>query len=320
MSYKITAIGEILIDLTQIGVNSANIPLFAANPGGAPANVAVAAARLGAKSAFIGCIGRDAYGKQLQGTLEADGINIEGLYVTDSAPTTLAVVNVDSNGERSFQFYRHPGADIFLSFENIPVSILDKTDILHFGSVSLTDEPSRSATLSTVKYVRKQGKLISYDPNYRAALWSDKDKAITMMRQPLPMTDILKISDEETYLLSGHEDPEAAAVYLEKLGISLVMVTLGADGVLYRCHGKTGTVPGYSVTVSDTNGAGDTFLGAVLTKLAGRQGGLSDLPETELRQILSYANAAAALTTSRPGAIPAMPAEAEVTYFLRQRA
>ncbi|MCD8131433.1 MAG: carbohydrate kinase [Lachnospiraceae bacterium] len=320
MSSLITAIGEILIDLTQIGVNSSNIPLFAANPGGAPANVAVAASRLGARSAFIGCVGHDAYGKQLRQTLEADGVDVRGLYVTDSAPTTLAVVSVDQKGERSFQFYRHPGADIYLNFENISRNVLEETAILHFGSVSLTDEPSRSATLLSAKYARNHGKLISYDPNYRAALWSDGDEAAAMMRRPLPMVDILKISDEETVLLSGYEDPTEAAICLEAMGIQLVLVTLGANGVLYRYQGRTGIVPGYHVQVSDTNGAGDTFLGAVLAKLAKRRRALSDLPENELRQILSYANAAAALTTSRPGAIPAMPGKREVLAFMERPA
>lgn len=313
---NLISIGEILIDLTQVGVTELGIPKFVANPGGAPANAAVAAAKLGADVGFIGCVGKDAFGSFLRSTLLEQGVDISGLRETEKAPTTLAVVSVDAAGERSFQFYRKPGADICLEEAMLDKRQLDGAKILHFGSVSLTADPSCSATLAAARYAKEQGALITYDPNYRANLWPDAETAIAAMRQPLSMVDVLKISDEETELLSGFSDPEEAAVALEKQGISLVLVTLGADGVLYRFQGHTGIVPGFATKVADTNGAGDTFFGAVLSRLVGRE--LAQLTQEELRDILRMANCAASITTSRPGAIPAMPSLQEVMEKLKQ--
>ena len=314
---KLVTIGEILIDLTQVGVTELGIPQFVANPGGAPANAAVAAAKLGADAGFIGCVGKDAFGALLRSTLVSQGVDIAGLAETDQAPTTLAVVSVDGTGERSFQFYRKPGADICLHESMVDKRLLEAAEILHFGSVSLTADPSRSATMNAVRYAKDRGALITYDPNYRANLWPDEQSAVKAMRQPLPLVDVLKISDEETALLSGFSDPEEAAAALEAQGIPLVLVTLGADGVLYRFRGRTGRVPGFATKVADTNGAGDTFFGAVLSCLVGKR--LNQLGEEELREILRMANCAASITTSRPGAIPAMPTIREVQDKLGQR-
>jgi fructokinase len=305
----LTAIGEILIDLTQTGRDARGIPQFAANPGGAPANVAVAARRLGATTAFVGKVGRDGYGRYLRGVLEENGVNTQGLVEDEAALTTLAVVTVDDSGERSFTFYRDNTADVRLSPEDVAVG---DTKILHFGSVSLTAEPSRSATLSAVRSAKKQGALISYDPNYRANLWDDPNRAIGEMKAPLPLVDVLKVSDEELVLLTGTADLEVGSQLLAKEGIGLVLVTLGGDGAFFRLGELTGKVPGFSVQVADTNGAGDTFFGAILTKLAAR-GGLDGLTEEELRTMVTFANRAASLTTSRSGAIPAMPQLHEVT-------
>ena len=313
---KLVSIGEILIDLTQVGVTELGIPRFVSNPGGAPANAAVAAAKLGADAGFIGCVGRDAFGAFLRSTLVSQGVDTAGLVETDQAPTTLAVVSVDSTGERSFQFYRKPGADICLEETMLDKSLLDSAKILHFGSVSLTADPSRAATMAAVRYAKVRGALITYDPNYRANLWQDEETAVEAMRRPLPLVDVLKISDEETALLSGFSAPEEAAEALEAQGISLVLVTLGADGVLYRFRGKTGRVPGFATKVADTNGAGDTFFGAVLSALTEKS--LVELEEEELREILKLANCAASITTSRPGAIPAMPTLQEVMDKLKE--
>ena len=313
---KLVSIGEILIDLTQVGVTELGIPQFVANPGGAPANAAVAAAKLGADAGFIGCVGRDAFGAFLRSTLVSQGVDTAGLVETDQAPTTLAVVSVDSTGERSFQFYRKPGADICLEETMLDKSLLDSAKILHFGSVSLTADPSRAATMAAVRYAKVRGALITYDPNYRANLWQDEETAVEAMRRPLPLVDVLKISDEETALLSGFSDPEEAAEALEAQGIPLVLVTLGADGVLYRFRGKTGRVPGFATKVADTNGAGDTFFGAVLSALTEKS--LVELEEEEMREILKLANCAASITTNRPGAIPAMPTLQEVMDKLKE--
>lgn len=305
----ITAIGEILIDLTQTGINEHGVPLFAANPGGAPANVAVAASRLGASAAFVGKTGDDGFGAYLRRVLEGDNVDCSGLRA-GSAPTTMAVVAVDERGERSFRFVR--GADRDLSPEEAGSAA--GTKFLHFGSVSLTEDPARSATLAAVRAAREAGVLVSYDPNYRAALWPSQEEAVEWMRRPLDMADVLKISDEELPLLTGDHRLEEGTRALEALGVKLILVTLGGEGVFCRWQGEGWKQPGVPVKVADTNGAGDTFLGAVLSRLCRREGKapLEDLTRAEMEDILTFANRAAALTCSRSGAIPAMPALAEL--------
>lgn len=307
---KITAIGEILIDMTQTHVDANGIPHFAANPGGAPANVAVVVSKLGGEAGFIGCVGNDLYGTQLRETLIRFGVSAEGLQVTDRANTTLAIVMVDPSGERRFSFYRKPGADTLID----PVKAVRDaagTGILHFGSVSLTDPVCRDTVVTTVKAAKAGGALITYDPNYRASLWESEDAAVRQMRAVLPLCDIVKISDEETDLLCGVHDPEAALEKLMSLGIRLAIVTLGPRGAMWRCGEMSGLVPGFSVKVADTNGAGDTFFGSFLSRIAAR-GGLDRLTEDELNRYVRFANKAASITTSRPGAIPAMPTLEEV--------
>ncbi|MBR0353757.1 MAG: carbohydrate kinase [Oscillospiraceae bacterium] len=302
----ITAIGEILIDLTQSGLTEQGIPRFDANPGGAPANLAVAASRLGAQTAFVGRVGHDSYGAFLRRTLEANGVDVSGLSVDPVQHTTLAIVSLDERGERSFSFYRDPSADVNLRFEDVPAALLENTRVLHFGSVSLTAEPSRSATLQAVRQAKARGALISYDPNYRASLWPDEATAVERMLEPLELVDILKVSDEELPLLTGTGDLLQGSAALAAKGIRLVLVTLGADGAFYRFGTQTGRIPGVKVTVGDTNGAGDTFFGAALSRLVKRES-LDTLSAGELEDILRFANRAAAVTTSRHGAIPAMP-------------
>jgi len=307
----ITAVGEILIDLTQAGVNELGIPVFAANPGGAPANLAVAAARLGAATAFIGKVGTDSFGTFLRNTLAENKVDVSGMVTDPHNRTTLAVVALDKFGERTFSFYRDPSADVNLHAEEISEDQLKNTKFLHFGSVSLTTDPARSATLYAAETAKKHGAIISYDPNYRASLWSDEATAIERMLEPLSMVDVLKVSDEELPLLTGATDLEAGSQILADKGIRMVLVTLGANGAFYRFRGKTGHVPGVKVKVGDTNGAGDTFFGATLAQLA-RFDRLDDVTAQELEQIIAVSNKAASITTSRHGAIPAMPSFGEV--------
>lgn len=304
----ITAIGEILIDLTQTGVNEAGVPQFSANPGGAPANVAVAASRLGAKTAFLGKVGNDGFGAYLRQVLRDNGVDSRGLRTGD-LHTTMAIVSVDGTGERSFRFVR--GADRDLSPDEAGKAAAGGK-FLHFGSVSLTEDPARSATLAAVRAAREAGVLVSYDPNYRAALWPSQEEAVDWMRRPLDLTDVLKLSDEELPLLTGTDRLEEGSRALEELGVKLVLVTLGGEGVYCRWRGEGWHQPGVPVQVADTNGAGDTFLGAVLSRLCRRGAPLEDLTRAELEDILSFANRAAALTCSRSGAIPAMPTLAEL--------
>ena len=311
----ILAVGEILIDLTQSGLTEQGIPRFDANPGGAPANLAVAASRLGAKTAFIGKVGDDSFGASLKECLRENGVDISGVVTDPALPTTLAVVALDEQGERHFSFYRHHSADVALSADEVSAQLLKDAHILHFGSVSLTADPARSATLQAVKTAKENGALISYDPNYRARLWPDERTAVAQMLEPLPMVDVLKVSDEELPLLTGTDDLEAGTASLAEKGISLIFVTLGPNGAFYRFLGQTGHVPGVPCKVGDTNGAGDTFFGAALSRLV-RYQRLADLNVTELERIIAFANTAASLTTSRHGAIPAMPSLEEVKAII----
>ena len=296
----IVTIGEVLIDLTQTGKDERGIPQFAANPGGAPANLAVAAARLGAQTAFIGKVGADAFGRYLKEVLAENKVDVSG----------MAVVSVDATGERDFSFYRSANADVMLSKEDISEGALKAAKIVHFGSVSLTADPSRTATLDAAARAKKMGATITYDPNYRANLWKNKEEAIAQMKAPLPLVDILKVSDEELPLLTGTTDCESGTAQLAQNGIRLIFVTLGANGVFYRFGDKTGHVAGVPCKVGDTNGAGDTFFGAALSKLCKEE--LDTLTVDKLESILAFANKAASITTSRHGAIPAMPTLAEV--------
>ena len=296
----ILTIGEVLIDLTQTGKDARGIPQFAANPGGAPANLAVAASRLGAQTAFIGKVGADAFGRYLKEVLAENKVDVSG----------MAVVSVDATGERDFSFYRSANADVMLCKEDISDEALKAAKIVHFGSVSLTADPSRTATLDAAARAKKLGATITYDPNYRANLWKNKEDAIAQMKTPLPLVDILKVSDEELPLLTGTTDCENGTAQLAQNGIRLIFVTLGANGVFYRFGEKTGHVAGVPCKVGDTNGAGDTFFGAALSKLCKEE--LDTLTVDKLEGILAFANKAASITTSRHGAIPAMPTLAEV--------
>ena len=309
---KIITLGELLIDLTQRGTDENGNGEFTAFPGGAPANVAVAASRLGASAGFIGKVGNDAFGRSLADTLKNDNVDVSGLFFDDAEPTTMAIVAVDDSGEREFSFYRNPGADTQLTAEEA-VGALSKEmpEILHVGSLSMTTSPAMEACVEAVKYAKENGAAISYDPNYRAALWDSEERAIEMMKALLPYADILKVSDEEMVMLTGSDDFTEGSRILAEYGPGLVLVTLGADGVFVRMGDKTATVPGFSVKVADTNGAGDTFLGAMLMQIATR------IPETDdiwgqLIEMVRYANKAASLTCSRHGAIPAMPTADEV--------
>lgn len=315
---QVLTLGELLIDLTQTGMDARQVRQFAANPGGAPANVAVALARLGVSAGFIGKVGRDTFGRDLRDVLARNGVDVSGLYETDEALTTQAVVSVSETGERSFAFYRNPGADTLLTAEEAMAALNPLPRILHIGSVSLTAEPVRTATLAAAEFARKNGALISYDPNYRAALWPDEKTAVEWMKKPLVLTDILKLSDEELPLLTGTDDPEKGTQILADYGIRLVLLTLGSAGTFYRFGEKTGSVPSVKVRVADTNGAGDTFLGALLRGLMLRGKDPFDALEDDLEMRIRFANCAAALTCTRPGAIPAMPTLEEAEAFFEK--
>lgn len=311
--FDITAIGELLIDFTPAGISDAGDPLFAQKPGGAPANVLAANSRLGGRNAFIGKVGNDGFGNFLRGTLEKLGINVSGLCTDPDIPTTLAFVQLDRNGDRSFSFYRKPGADLMLRSSDIRDDLVSGCHILHFGSVSMTGEPSRSATLSAVRAAKSSGRIISYDPNYRPLLWNDSETAQKQMIAGLELADIVKVSEEEMTLLTGETNLEKGSNALARFGASLIFISLGARGAFYRDGDLCGTFPTYNVKTIDTNGAGDSFLGAALFRLRGKTlEEIRGLKEAELKDILLFANASGALTTMKNGAIPAMPSQEEI--------
>lgn len=311
--FDVAAVGELLIDFTPAGFDASGDQLFAKKPGGAPANVLAAVSKLGGKTAFIGKVGNDMFGRFLRKTLSGIRIDTSGLVVDPIVPTTLAFVQFDEKGDRSFRFYRNPGADIMLHINEIPQQIIAGSRIFHFGSVSLTNEPSRSATMAAVKAAKERGCIISFDPNYRPPLWENAPEAKKQMMAGLELADIVKASEEEMLLLTGETDLQKGSLKLANYGASLVLVSLGAKGAFFRKGGLTGRVPTYDVKTIDTNGAGDAFLGAVLFCL--RKWSLKEihaLSMPELTKLISFANAAGALTTSQNGAIPSMPTLEEI--------
>lgn len=311
--YDITTFGEILIDFTSQGKNEDGQMLYARNPGGAPANVAVAAGRLGAHTAFIGKAGNDMQGKFLRSVLEKENVDIKGMLMDDKYFTTLAFVEVSESGERTFAFARKPGADTKIQKEELDIDILDQTYIFHVGSLSLTEQPARDTTFYAVKRAKNKGSIISYDPNYRASLWENEETAIENMRSLIPYVDIMKISDEETELLTGYKNMMEAAEELYRQGVKIVAVTLGGNGAyIYNKEGGC-MVPGFTVEhVADTNGAGDSFWGGFLYKISQSDKQLDELTQSELAEYARFGNAVASLCVEKKGAIPAMPKLSQV--------
>lgn len=315
--FDIIALGEILIDFTPHGVSEGGMNLYEENPGGAPANVLVAAQRLGNKTAFIGKVGTDLHGKLLKRTLEKDGINTQSLIEDPNYYTTLAFVALN-NGERSFSFARKPGADTKLTKDELSIELLENTKVFHYGSLSLTDEPSRSATIFAIEHAKQSGALISYDPNYRALLWDNKEEAKKQMRSVISYADIIKISDEETELLTDFVEPELAANELIKQGVSCVIVTLGKNGALMKTKNFTVEAKGKERNIIDTTGAGDAFCGGLLSRFVQYKVKPEDLTKEQGLEFLQFANATAGLCVETRGGIPAMPALEEVQKDLKE--
>ncbi len=315
----VAALGEILIDFTSAGMSEAGQVLYERNAGGAPANVAASVARLGGKSAFLGKTGSDIFGDFLKSALLAHEVNTDGMRRSDTHPTTLAFVTLSPGGERSFSFYRNPGADTRLSPEELDKGILDNSRFLHIGSLSLTHEPARAATLAAIKTVKEAGGYISYDPNWREPLWENREKGIRMMKSLFPYADMVKVSDEELVLLYNSSDYSSGAVKIMEEGAQLVLVTLGAKGVFYKTKNGEGIVPAQAVKVVDTTGAGDSFVGGLLYRLTRPAEGLNPFTKdgAALESDLAFANGVASLCVTKRGAIPAMPSLSDVERFLR---
>jgi len=306
--YDVVALGELLIDFTTIRADSDGYPTMAAHPGGAPANFLAAIAKFGGKAAMLGKVGTDTFGKLLTSTLREVGIETKGIVASDDFFTTLAFVTLDANGDREFAFARKPGADTQLRFDELELSLLDETRVFHFGTLSLTGEPSRTTTYRAVEYATEHGKLITFDPNLRKPLWRELDEAKQQMLWGLAHADVVKISDEEVEFLFGLGVQEGTQYILEHFPVKLVFVTCGPDGCWFQNKNASGHVDSLrNIQVVDTTGAGDIFGGSAVWKLLQTGKAPEVLDEAALREIVSFACTAAGLSTTKPGGISSVP-------------
>ena len=309
----VAALGELLIDFATISVDGEGYPTMAAHPGGAPANFLAALAKFGASTALLGKVGTDTFGKLLTDTLKKAGIETRGLVAAGDTFTTLAFVTFDESGDREFAFSRKPGADTRLTFGELDLSLIDEAKVFHFGTLSLTDEPARSATVRAVAYAKQGGKLITYDPNLRKPLWRDMDECRRQLLWGLGQADVVKISDEEVAFLFGMDAEEGARHILDNFGVKLVFVTCGAEGCFFRNPIASGWVPGLkNIKVIDTTGAGDIFGGSAVWKLLQLGKAPEALNADELTDVVSFACTAAGLSTTRPGGISSVPDHEEI--------
>lgn len=315
----VTALGELLIDFIRNGESDQGNPMFEANPGGAPCNVLAMLTRLGRKTQFIGKVGRDMFGRQLRRELEHAGIGTAGLLEDEKIPTTLALVHKLPNGDRDFSFYRNPGADMMLASGEVDPGLIEESRIFHYGSLSMTDGPSREATKRAVETAEKAGLLRSFDPNLRPPLWTSEEEAKEQIRYGLAHCDILKISDNEIQWLTGLEDFTDGVRELKKhYDIRLICVSMGKDGSRAYYDGIMVEVPGFiQEGTVETTGAGDTFCGCVLHFVL--EYGLDNLDEGKIREMLTFANAAASLITTRKGALKVMPEREEIEALISAR-
>ena len=314
----VTALGELLIDFTMVSADGEGYPTMAAHPGGAPANFLAALAKYGKKTALLGKVGTDTFGRLLRGTLEGAGIETRGLVAADDVFTTLAFVTLDASGDREFSFSRKPGADTCIRFEELDLSLIDEARAFHFGTLSLTDEPARSTTQQAVAYAKAHGKLVTYDPNLRKPLWKSLDEAKAQMLWGLSQADVVKIGDEEVAFLFGLNAQDGAEHILKEFGVKLVFVTCGADGCFFMNARSSGHVPGMSgIRVVDTTGAGDIFGGSAVARMLETGKAPEALEEAELREIVSFACTAAGLSTTKHGGIQSVPDMDDVLRSMR---
>lgn len=314
--YDVTALGELLIDFTENGVSSQGNPLLEANPGGAPCNVLSMLSKLGHKAAFIGKVGDDMFGAQLEQAVKEVGILTAGLKKDKEVHTTLAFVHTQPDGDREFSFYRNPGADMMLSEEDLDVDLIQNSTIFHFGTLSMTHEVCRKATCKAIAMAKEAGAVISFDPNLREPLWDSLEHAKEQVAYGMRNCDILKISDNEIQWFTGEEDFDAGIQKLQKeYDIPLILLSMGKEGS--RAYTKNARVerPGFvQESTIETTGAGDTFCACVLHFVLAY--GWKEYNEEELSQMLTFANAAASLITTRKGALRVMPEKEEVEKLI----
>ena len=306
----VVALGELLIDFATITKDEDGYPTMAAHPGGAPANFLAALTKFGCKTALLGKVGNDAFGKLLIGTLAKAGIETSGLIVAEDVFTTLAFVTFDDSGDRSFSFARKPGADTRMAYEELNLKLIEEAKVFHFGTLSLTDEPARTATYKAVDYAKSLGKLITYDPNLRKPLWSSMDECKKQLLWGLSQADVVKISDEEVEFLFGCTPEEGADKLLNEFGVTLAMVTLGPNGAYLKTACTYVQCP--KVHPIDTTGAGDIFGGSAVSRLLKLGKNPGELNAEELSYVGSFASTAASLSTEKQGGISSIPEEADV--------
>lgn len=315
--YDVIALGELLIDFTMNGQSEQGNNMFEACPGGAPCNVLALLNKMGKKTAFIGKVGKDQFGTLLRDTITEAGIDASNLMVDENVNTTLAFVHTFPDGDREFSFYRNPGADMMLTADEVNPEVVKDTKVFHFGTLSMTHEGVREATKKAVETAKANGCLVSFDPNLRPPLWSSLDLAKEQMEYGFGKCDILKISDNEIQFVSGKEDYDEGIAYLqETYNIPLILLTMGKDGSRAYYKGMRVERPGFSVKAIETTGAGDTFCGSSLNYLVDHD--FENLTEEQLGEMLTFANAAAALVTTKKGAIKAMPVKEEVLELIQK--
>ncbi|KAM5572142.1 putative fructokinase-1 [Rosa sericea] len=315
----IVSFGEMLIDFvpTVSGVSLAEAPAFLKAPGGAPANVAIAVARLGGNSSFVGKLGDDEFGHMLAGILKENGVSGQGILFDQNARTALAFVTLRADGEREFMFYRNPSADMLLKPEELDLELIRSAKVFHYGSISLIVEPCRSAHLKAMEVAKDAGALLSYDPNLRLPLWPSPEEAREQIMSIWEKAEVIKVSDVELEFLTGNPNiDDDSAMTLWHPNLKLLLVTLGEKGCRYYTKNFRGCVEAFHVTAVDTTGAGDSFVGALLAKIVDDQSVLDD--EQRLREVLKFANACGAITTTKKGAIPALPTESEVLALIKE--
>ena len=315
--YDVIALGELLIDFTMNGQSEQGNNMFEACPGGAPCNVLALLNKMGKKTAFIGKVGKDQFGALLRDTITEAGIDASNLMVDENVNTTLAFVHTFPDGDREFSFYRNPGADMMLTADEVNPEVVKDTKVFHFGTLSMTHEGVREATKKAVETAKANGCLVSFDPNLRPPRWSSLDLAKEQMEYGFGKCDILKISDNEIQFVSGKEDYDEGIAYLqETYNIPLILLTMGKDGSRAYYKGMRVERPGFSVKAIETTGAGDTFCGSSLNYLVDHD--FENLTEEQLGEMLTFANAAAALVTTKKGAIKAMPVKEEVLELIQK--
>lgn len=316
----IVCLGELLIDMfpAELGRSLVEVSAFRPKPGGAPANVAVAAARLGARSAFVGKVGDEAFGHYLAGVLRQEGVDVSGMRYDPEARTGMAFIAMPDENSYDILFYRNPGADMRLRADELDGEMLAGARAFHFGSLSLIQEPSRGATLEAVRIARENGALISFDVNYRPDLWS-RETARERVMATIPHVDLLKVNEGEAELLTGSADPETASRALIELGPSLCVVTIGPEGSFFRLASGGSAVPPFQVETVDATGCGDAFIAGLLCQLVLDGDWRARLSVDRMRRALRYANAVGALTSQIQGVIPALPTADQVNRFLARQ-